>query len=147
MEIEGKIILDLPEEGGQSARTGNPWRRKSWVLETFGQYPRKVYFIAFNDRIDNLHIQVGKTYKVSVDAESREYNGRWYTDLRAYSAQEVAEPTFGGQAPQPVAPAAPAAPAAAPFSAPQAPAADPFSATPASADPFGSSSETDDLPF
>lgn len=70
MEIEGKIILDLPEEGGTS-KAGNLWRKKSWVLETFGQYPRKVKFDLFGDRIDQVRLEAGKSYKVSVDAESR----------------------------------------------------------------------------
>ena len=91
MEIEGKIILDLPEEGGTS-KAGNLWRKKSWVLETFGQYPRKVKFDLFGDRIDQVRLEAGKSYKVSVDAESREFNGRWYTDLRAYAAQEMGAP-------------------------------------------------------
>ena len=43
MEIEGKIIRDLPLQEGVS-RAGNPWKKKEWVLETFGQYPRQVCF-------------------------------------------------------------------------------------------------------
>lgn len=136
MEIEGKIILDLPEEGGTS-KAGNLWRKKSWVLETFGQYPRKVKFDLFGDRIDQVRLEAGKSYKVSVDAESREFNGRWYTDLRAYAAQEMGAPLMQ-QAPAQQfgsATAAPAAPAD-PFAAAAAPAADPFA-----------SGDTDDLPF
>ncbi|HBY17522.1 MAG: DUF3127 domain-containing protein [Muribaculaceae bacterium] len=136
MEIEGKIILDLPEEGGTS-KAGNLWRKKSWVLETFGQYPRKVKFDLFGDRIDQVRLEAGKSYKVSVDAESREFNGRWYTDLRAYAAQEMGAPQMQ-QAPAQQfgsATAAPAAPAD-PFAAAAAPAADPFA-----------SGDTDDLPF
>lgn len=137
MEIEGKIILDLPEEGGTS-RNGNPWRKKSWVLETFGQYPRKVKFDLFGDRINQVHLEAGKSYKVSVDAESREFNGRWYTDLRAYAAQEMGASQMPQTAPAQSFGAAPAQPAAP---------ADPFAsaATPA-ADPFASN-DTDDLPF
>lgn len=139
MEIEGKIILDLPEEGGTS-KAGNLWRKKSWVLETFGQYPRKVKFDLFGDRIDNIHIEAGKVYKVSVDAESREFNGRWYTDLRAYAAQEVGMPPIQQQssaaAPFGGAPAQSAQPAA----------ADPFASTAQPSDPFASG-DTDDLPF
>ncbi|MDE7115043.1 MAG: DUF3127 domain-containing protein [Muribaculaceae bacterium] len=135
MEIEGKIILDLPEEGGTS-KAGNLWRKKSWVLETFGQYPRKVKFDLFGDRIDQVRLEAGKSYKVSVDAESREFNGRWYTDLRAYAAQEMGAPQMQ-QAPAQQFGSAPAAPAAP---------ADPFAAAAPAADPFASG-DTDDLPF
>ena len=141
MEIEGKIIMDLPEEGGTS-KAGNVWRKKSYVLETLGQYPRKAKFDIFGDRIDSMRAEVGKTYRVSVDVESREFNGRWYTDLRAYGIQEtnVANGPQGGfqqQAPQQPAQQFGGAPAA----------NNPFGGAPAaSADPFASS-ESDDLPF
>lgn len=142
MEIEGKIIMDLPEEGGTS-KAGNVWRKKSYVLETLGQYPRKAKFDIFGDRIDSLRAEVGKTYRVSVDVESREFNGRWYTDLRAFSIQEtnVANGPQGGgftqQAPQQPAQQFGGAPAA----------NNPFGGAPAAgADPFASS-ESDDLPF
>ncbi len=134
MELEGKIILDLPEEGGTS-KAGNIWRKKSWVLETFSQYPRKVKFDTFGDRVDTLRFEVGKSYKVSVDAESREFNGRWYTDLRAFASQEIGAPDpMDGQQPFAQQPAAP-------FGGTQ-------PATSAPIDPFaGGANDTDDLPF
>lgn len=134
MEIEGKLIMDLPEEGGTS-KAGNVWRKKQWVIETFGQFPRKVIFYVFGDRINNFNLELGKSYKISVDAESREFNGRWYTDLRGFAYSEIGDPMG-------VAPAQPAAPAAAPQSSPF--------GTPqmqAPADPFAAGSDTDDLPF
>lgn len=139
MEIEGKIILDLPEEGGTS-KAGNLWRKKSWVLETFGQYPRKVKFDLFGDRIDSIRLEAGKVYKVSVDAESREFNGRWYTDLRAFAAQEIGAPQMQQAAPATQFSAAPAAPTQ------QSVPADPFASTAQPTDPFASG-DTDDLPF
>ncbi len=136
MEIEGKIILDLGEQSGTS-KAGNLWRKHEWVLETFGQYPRKVKFTVFGSKLDNIHIEAGKSYKISVDAESREFNGRWYTDINAYAASEIGapQPDFGGSAPAAAAPAAPADPfgGQAGFTAP--------------ADPFASDNDTDDLPF
>lgn len=88
MELEGMIIRDLGETGGTSTRTGNPWRKHEYVLETLGQFPRKVKFDVFGDRCSTLTFEMGKKYVVQVDAESREYNERWYTDLRAYAARE-----------------------------------------------------------
>ena len=41
MEIEGKIIAVLPEQGGVSARTGNPWKSQDYVIETHDQFPKK----------------------------------------------------------------------------------------------------------
>lgn len=90
MEIEGKIILDIPMVEGVS-KAGNAWRKKEWVLETFGQYPKKVMFNVFGDRVNMLNFQLGHNYAVSVDIESREFNGRWYTDVRAYAARELTD--------------------------------------------------------
>ncbi len=88
MEIEGKIIRDLPLQEGVS-RAGNPWKKKEWVLETFGQYPKQVCFHFFGDRVDSNPLQIGQSYVISYDIESREYNNRWYTDIRAYASRPL----------------------------------------------------------
>lgn len=100
MEIKGKIIADLPEVGGVS-KAGNNWKKKEWVLETFSQYPKKVKFTVFGeDRMARNQFEVGKDYSINVDIESREFNGRWYTDVtvfqsRPLSAEEVAAENGG----------------------------------------------------
>ena len=82
MEINGKIIELLPEKSGQSANGG--WRKQEYILETSSQYPKKVCFMAWGDKIDQFAIKQGEILVVSVDLESREYNGRWYTDVKAW---------------------------------------------------------------
>ncbi|MCM1153049.1 MAG: DUF3127 domain-containing protein [Muribaculum sp.] len=89
MEIEGKIIFDLPRQEGVS-KAGNPWKKKEWVLETINtQFPRKVKFHVFGDRADQLLFEIGKDYAISVDVESREFNGRWYTDVSCYAMRPI----------------------------------------------------------
>lgn len=88
MEIEGKIIQELPMQSGVS-KAGNPWKKREWVLETFGSYPRKVKFHVFGDRADTMNIEVGNSYTLSFDLESREFNGRWYTDVSVYQARPM----------------------------------------------------------
>ncbi len=105
MEITGKIIAALPEVSGVS-RSGNAWKKKEYVLETQETYPRKVHFTCFGDNADKIVLSVGQTATVSFDIESREYNGRWYTDIRAWKAEIAQAPA-----------AQPAAPAASPFDA------------------------------
>lgn len=90
MEITGKIIQALPEVGGTS-RAGNAWRKREYVLETQETYPKKVCFNFFGDRIDQYPMQVGDVMTVSFDLESREFNGRWYTDVRAWKAEKAGE--------------------------------------------------------
>lgn len=99
MEIEGKIIQVLPAQEGVG-QNGNPWKMQPYVLETLGDYPKKVYFEVFGEeRIDKYPCEEGNHVTVSFDIESREYNGRWYTTIRAWriaigtpAAQPVATP-------------------------------------------------------
>ena len=96
MEIEGKIILDLGLTSGTS-KAGNPWKKREWVLETFGTYPKKVKFHVFGDRVDMMNIEVGRDYTLSFDIESREFNGRWYTDISVYKCAPYGQQAMEGQ--------------------------------------------------
>lgn len=88
MEIVGKIIQALPIQQGTSSK-GNAWKLASYVLETQDQYPRKVCFEIFGeDRINNNPCKVDDVVTVSFDIESREFNGRWYTSIRAWKVQQ-----------------------------------------------------------
>ena len=142
MDIVGKIIQVLPLQEGVS-KTGNPWKGQSYVLETQEQYPRKVCFEIFGEeRIKNNPCNIDDLVTVSFDIESREFNGRWYTSIRAWRVQQGDQTATqpAAAAPQQVAPAAaPAAPQAAP--AQPAPAAN-TQVFDASAD-----DESGDLPF
>ena len=128
MEVSGKIIQVLPVQEG-IGRTGNPWKVQSYVLETQEQYPRKVCFEIFGEeRIKNNPCKVDDMVTVSFDIESREFNGRWYTSIRAYRVQQST---------------AAEAPAAAPAQAA-------MTDTAANLEPFDASADNDegtDLPF
>lgn len=84
MEIQGRIIFVASEVGGTS-KAGNQWRKQEYVLETLGQYPKKICFSLWGDRIDQFSIQEGEDLTVQIDLESREFNGRWYTEVRAWN--------------------------------------------------------------
>lgn len=83
MAIRGKIICIGQNESGVS-RSGKNWQKQTYVLETEGQYPKKVAFAIMNDKITQANIQMGQTVEVEIDAESREYQGKWYTNLTAW---------------------------------------------------------------
>jgi hypothetical protein len=85
MEIQGKIIQLLDEQTGQG-RNGT-WRKKEYVLETQDQYPKKVCFNMWGDKIDQFPVKEGDAVTVHFDIESREYNGRWYTDVKAWKIE------------------------------------------------------------
>ena len=127
MELTGKIIAVMEPRGGVSARTGNSWKTQEYVLEVPGQYPKRCVFNVFGvDRINQFNIQQGEDLTVQFDIDAREYNGRWFNDVRAYNV-------IRGQQPA-VAPQAAAAPSAA---------TSPF---PPAQEPAGEGS-SDDLPF
>lgn len=142
MDIVGKIIQVLPEQSGMS-KTGNPWKVQSYVLETQEQYPRKVCFEIFGeDRIKNNPCKVDDVVTVSFDIESREFNGRWYTSIRAWRVQQGAVAAAPATAQPTVQPSAQptAQPAAQPMAQAAAPAAN-VQAFDAAGD------ESSDLPF
>lgn len=85
MQIKGRIVTALPEASGVN-KAGKPWRKREFVLETQESYPKKIAFVVMNDRIDQMNIQAGSLYTVDVDAESREFNGKWYTTLTGWKA-------------------------------------------------------------
>ena len=93
MDLTGKIIAVLQARSGVSQRTGNSWMTQEYVMEIPGQYPRHMVFNIFGeDRIKQFNIQVGEDVTVSFDIDAREYNGRWFNDIRAYNVVRGAAP-------------------------------------------------------
>lgn len=83
LEIEGKLISIMSEQTGEG-KFGK-WIKQEFVIETKDQYPKKVCFSIWNDKTDVLKkLKEGDLITVSFNPESREYNNRWYTDLRAW---------------------------------------------------------------
>ena len=89
MEINGKIIELLPEQSGESSN--GAWRKQQYILETDDQYPKKICFMVWSDKIDELAIKQGENLTASIDIESREYNGRWYTDVKAWKVTRASD--------------------------------------------------------
>ncbi len=120
MEITGKIIAALQPRSGTSARTGNTWMTQEFVIETHEQYPRKCMFNVFGeDRLKEFNIQVGAEVTVSFDIDAREYNGRWYNDIRAWRVvPATAAPVSAAPVPADIPAPTAAAPAAAPANDP-----------------------------
>lgn len=111
MEITGKIIAVLPVRTGVSQRTGTEWRVQEYVLETINeQFPRKLAFEVFGtDRIANFNIKAGEVMIVSFDIDAREYNGRWWNQIRAWKVDRNVQMPQPGAAPAPTGAPVPAA--------------------------------------
>ena len=101
MELTGKIVQVLPEKSGTSSR--GQWRKQEYILEIPGDYPKQVCFMVWGDKIDQFGVQQGQDVTVSIDLESREYNGRWYTDVKAWRVVPAGQGDVdhGGEQPPP----------------------------------------------
>ena len=103
LNISGIVLNILPLQTGTS-KAGNQWQKQDFILETGGQYPRKVCICLFGDNVTKFPLQVGQSVTASVDIESREFNTRWYTDVRAwnvvYNGQQQGAPAPTATAPK-----------------------------------------------
>ena len=91
MKIDGKVVHILDEQNGEGRR--GPWRKQDFVVEIPGEYPKPVCCTMWGDNIDKFALQVGDDVSVSIDIKSREYNGRWYTDVTAWKLDKRAAVT------------------------------------------------------
>lgn len=82
MEISGTVVSLLPLQSGQGKN--GTWKKQEFIIETPGQYPKKVCLSLWGDKVDENKLSIGEKITASVNIESREYNGRWYTDVRAW---------------------------------------------------------------
>lgn len=139
MELQGKVIAVLPERSGVSQR--GEWKSQEFVIQyQEGQYPRHLCFNVFGaERLQRFNIQIGQTVLVAFDIDARQWNDRWFTDIRAYDVRQV-DPN--------------AAPAASPFQAAQpqqnvqaAPAATENPSAPFTTSEEDGGKGADDLPF
>jgi hypothetical protein len=82
MEITGTVVSLLPLQTGQGKN--GVWKKQEFIMETPGQFPKKVCLSLWGEKVDENRINVGERITASINIESREYNGRWYTDVRAW---------------------------------------------------------------
>ena len=102
MEIIGKVVRLGNLVEGTSAR--GPWRKQELIIETEEQYPRTVCLICWTNQIDEIQrFAPGQTIKAQIDLSSREFNGKWYTDVRVWRFDPVGATAAPAAAPaQPV---------------------------------------------
>lgn len=89
MEFKGRIIAALPPRSGVSQK-GSQWQCNEYVIEqTEGQYPRKMCFEVFGDKIQEFNLQSGNEYVISFDIDARQWKDRWFNSIRAWKAVPV----------------------------------------------------------
>jgi hypothetical protein len=89
MQLTAKLIQLLPLQTG-TGKNGE-WRKQDVIVETDGQYPKKVCISIWGDKIDSSQLVVGNMITIDFDLESREYNGRWFTDVKAWKVSSQGE--------------------------------------------------------
>lgn len=97
LSVKGKIQQILKPESGTS-RAGKEWTKQEFVIETEEQYPKKVCFTLFGDKVSLVEgLSEGQEVEVAFNLESREYNGRWFHNINAWkietsSTENIPEP-------------------------------------------------------
>ncbi len=91
MEITGTIAQVLPEKTG-TGKNGT-WKKQEIILETKGQYPKKICFSFWGDKADTNLLRTGNNVRISFDIESREFNGKWYTEAKGWRVDPAGSST------------------------------------------------------
>lgn len=88
-ELTVKIIKKLAVETGTSAK--GDWSKQDFIVETQEQFPKKVCLNVWGkDKVEELKkFKEGATIKASINIESREFNNRWYTEIRAWKIEQL----------------------------------------------------------
>jgi len=84
-EITGKIIKIMEPVSGEGKN--GTWKKQEFIFETAGEYPKKVCIANWNDKVSAEELKLGAELTVSVNIESREFNDRWYTDVKMWRVE------------------------------------------------------------
>lgn len=87
-QLTGRIIKKLEAQHG-SGKNG-AWIKHEIVIETIEQYPKKICIATWGDIATNMDsYKVGESIKAFINIESREYNERWYTEVRVWKIERT----------------------------------------------------------
>ncbi len=83
LDVIGRLIDILPEQSG-TGKNG-VWKKQDIVIETTEQFPKKICLSLWGDKVDQAKsFQTGQVLKITASVESREFNGKWYTDVKPF---------------------------------------------------------------
>ena len=94
MQLTAKLVQLLPLQTG-TGKNGQ-WKKQDIIVETEATYPKKICVSIWGDKIDAGQLQPGNMLKIDFDIESREFNGRWYTDVKAWKIEAAGTATSAG---------------------------------------------------
>ena len=91
MQLTAILLQLLPMQTG-TGKNGE-WKKQDIIFETDGQYPKKVCISIWGDKNNEGQLQIGNLLQIDFDIESREYNNKWYTDIKAWKIELVVTST------------------------------------------------------
>lgn len=86
LQLTGKVTKILEEQSGEGKN--GPWRKRDFILETKGKYPKQVCITQWGENIDQNKVTEGEEITAHIDIQSREYKGNWYTDVKAWKVEQ-----------------------------------------------------------
>jgi hypothetical protein len=88
IEVSGKVNMLGQLQSGEG-KNGS-WVRQDLIIETDDQFPKKICLSCWGDKAaEAKSFATGEKIKASVNLESREFNGRWYTDVRVWKFDRI----------------------------------------------------------
>lgn len=101
MELDGKLIEHLPVTTGEGKN--GAWQKSGFVIETNdAKYPKKVCLSTWGETVDEAkNVAIGTNVKALFDVESREYQGKWYTDAKCFKISWNKNGNYETPTPQP----------------------------------------------
>jgi hypothetical protein len=94
--IVGKVVTTPIKESGNT--NGKDWHKLNFQVQTEIEYSEKytetnmINVSLFGKVIDKVsNVQVGQIVELKGSINSKEFNGKWYTNLKVFSAEIVGE--------------------------------------------------------
>lgn len=91
MEIKGKVVANLGVQKGTS-KAGKEWSKATVIIETEGQYPKKIALDNMKNADSFGVLAVGTVGTFHIEVESREFNGRWFTSVNCWKWETAQQP-------------------------------------------------------
>ena len=101
-EIKNATLTEVKDTVSGTSRTGNAWTKATAIVtKAEGNYTETIPMLVFGDKIQQAEDLVGKAVDVKFVIQSRDYNGRLYTDVKLQFVAPATEGQATVQAPAP----------------------------------------------
>lgn len=84
--VKGTLFAKTKATSGTSSK-GNSWQKQTIVVEFENNgFKNKIAMDAMNEKVDDLKsIRIGEQVEVRYTIDAREWNDRWFNDVKVYS--------------------------------------------------------------